>query len=63
MVIEPFAETSQPCGEHSLVGGSSVTIAIVARAVGHAFDTRVNSGAIAYRRRPKAARTILTRYT
>jgi hypothetical protein len=59
VTTEPFAETPQPCGEHSLIGTASVTIAVVACAVGHAFDTRVNSGAIAYRRRPKAARTIL----
>lgn len=62
-MLEPFAQTPQPCGERSLVGASLVAVAIFARVVGHAFDTRNSSGAIANLRRPKAARTILAEYS
>ena len=46
-VAEPFAETLEPRGERSLVGRRLLAVTLLARVVGHAFDTRDRSGEIA----------------
>ena len=41
-LTQPFTETLKPRGESGFVGRAIAVVAIIARAVGHAFDTRAS---------------------
>jgi hypothetical protein len=58
-MTETFAEPLESRGESGLIGILVAAVAILARVVAHAFDTR-GFAAIAARRPPEAGRTILT---
>jgi hypothetical protein len=58
-VAESLAQTLEPRGKCSLVGGRLLAITFLACVVGHACDTRADSSRITTIPPPKTARTIL----